>query len=110
MTTFESFLQSAAGKSSIDDATPKDIEDFVADRVKHEHVIRLTGLAEYFVFPNDAELYKTVRQAQNDLRALPWWINNLTEALDERVGEDLRREILQGRENLKQTSSASKKI
>ena len=110
LTTFESFLQSATGKSSIDEAAPKDIDNFVADRMKKGKIIRFAGLEEYFVFRKKSELTKVVRQAQKTLRTEPWWINNLAEALDERVGEDLRRDIFQGRENLKQTSSASKKI
>jgi len=110
LNTFGSFLQSATGKSSIDEAVPKDIDDFVADRMKKGMIIRFAGLEEYFVFRKQYELTKAVRQAQKKLRTESWWINNLAEALDERVGEGLRREILYGREDLKQTSTASKKI
>ena len=107
---FEVFLINEKGKKSIDDANAQDLEDYVSQQIKVGSVPRLSGLAAYFYFKKDSSLWKAVNQIQKRLKGRHAWVDNLSEALDERVGIEIREEILQGREGLKQTSSSSKKI
>jgi hypothetical protein len=107
---FEKFLQKECGKKSVDEATAEDLLDFVKYQLKRDKIPRMQGLAEYAIYRDDSALYKGVKEAHELYKTRPWWVDNLSEALDERVGKSKRKEILKGREGLKQTSSAAKKI
>ena len=106
---FEDFLQNKQGRSSIDIATPKDIEDYFTWQFKYDRVPRAKILALYYQFMENPTLIAAVKETEKRSKSRPRWIDNLSFALDDQVGEAIREEILQGREGLKQTSASSKK-
>lgn len=107
---FEGFLQEEQGCTSIDSATPNDIEDYFTWQFKHDRVPRAKILTLYYGFMENPTLVTAVKEVEKKSKTRPRWVDNLSYALDKQVGVAIREEILQGREGFKQISSASKKI
>ncbi|MHA1577202.1 MAG: hypothetical protein ACTSU3_07560, partial [Candidatus Thorarchaeota archaeon] len=121
MKGFEKYLKKELQKSSIESSTIKDLEDFVLWQLDNEQVPHLGFMIVYSRFIEDSKMESSVRdlsrkyksqitEADRKRKERPWWINNLSAALDKRVGAKLRKRILQGRDGIKQTASAVKKV
>ena len=118
---FDRYMKTQRKKTGIEEYSHKDVESFIQWELSDGNVPRLGSLFVYFIFRKDLEAKKLVKtlskkykqqidSQEKERKSRPWWIDNLSSALDSRVGEEIRREMLEGREGLKQSSSSKKKI